>query len=284
MPGTVPVFESVGAALAFVRAKWRFVLVVAMATALAQSPFLLFGANLIWVIAVMGAFVAAYAVLTAAALNVRRAGENRVVADTGRLAAAMAIVGLLLIVMSVVILFAASIVLTAPYQQELKAAGEDQAAINAIVNRVLTEQQGSMSWITATFAVLVFAVTTRLYLAAPATIDQRRIVVFESWRMTRGNFLRIAGARLLLLAPAFVFVSALQTLVGYALGAPTGDPIALLAFSRSNPVGFAVFYTASIFLQFALYGPLEAGLSSYLYRGLNSSTERTMASKPVPPG
>jgi hypothetical protein len=119
-------------------------------------------------------------------------------------------------------------------------------------------------------AILVFALTTRFYVVAPATVDRRRITVFESWRMTRGNFLRIAGARLLLLAPAFILAWALQTLIARLLGAPSGDPIQVLQYSQSNAVGFAVFYTVSLFVQLAVVSALDAGLSASIYRRLNA--------------
>jgi hypothetical protein len=117
-------------------------------------------------------------------------------------------------------------------------------------------------------ALLVFAITTRFYLAAPATIDRKRVTVFDSWRLTRGNFLRIAGARLLLLGPAFILASALQALLATVLGAPTGDPISMLNYAQANRLGFAVFYTISIFLQIVIYSVLEAALSAKIYRRL----------------
>jgi hypothetical protein len=268
MAGNVPIFESVGAALRYVRENGRFVLTVGAAAAIAQGVVLLLGANLLWIIVVLTASVFAYTALIARALNLPAAPDRNLIGHAARVGAAMAIVGLLLIMLFIGLMFLGVAVLTAPYQEEIKAAAENQAALNEIMSRALTSRPEVMSWTTALAAVLVFAITTRFYLSAPATADQRQITVFDSWRATRGNFLRIAGARLLLLGPAFVFVSALQTLLAYAFGMPAGDPIALVAQSRTNPIGFAVFYTLSFFLQVTLYSALEAGLSSYLYRGL----------------
>jgi len=267
----VPIRDSVGDAFSFVRENWRFVLAAAAAAALAQGAVLLTGPSVVWVVIVLVAIVTAYSAMTAAALGVRGKEENRLVGDTVRVGAAMAVIAMLLIMLFLGMMFIALMVLTAPYQEELKAAGENQAALNEIMNRALTSQPAVMMWMTILTAILVFAFTTRFYLAAPASVDQKRIVAFDSWRMTRGNFLRIAGARLLLLAPAFVFVSALQTLAAYALGAPGGDPVGLMAYSRTNPVGFALFYTISVFLQLVLYSALEAGLASALYSRLKSS-------------
>ena len=89
--------------------------------------------------------------------------------------------------------------------------------------------------------------------------------------MTHGNFLRIAGARLMLLVPAFIFVYALQTLIAKAVGAPSSDPFALLTYSQSNVMGFAFFYSASIFIPILVVSALAAGLSASLYRGLKAA-------------
>jgi hypothetical protein len=163
-------------------------------------------------------------------------------------------------------------ILIGPHSAEVKAAGEDQEALRAIMNRAVEDDPGVITWTMIGGVVLGFALTTRFYLAAPATIDRQRITLFESWRMTRGNFLRIVGARLLLLGPAFILVSALQALIAGALGVSAGDPVAMLSYAGANPAGFALFYSASIFLQITIFSALEAGLSANLYRSLNRPT------------
>lgn len=85
-------------------------------------------------------------------------------------------------------------------------------------------------------AVGAFAVTlavwafVRLSLAAPMTFDQRRIVVFGSWRMTHGSFWPLCGAYVLAVALALVlFVltsvisSAVVSLAVFASGGSIGD-------------------------------------------------------------
>ena len=180
----------------------------------------------------------------------------------------MAMIGVLIGIIFVMLMFITMSVLIAPYAEEVKAAGENEAAMRAIMERAMAAQPGVPFWAMAAGAVMMFLLTTRLYFAAPGSVDDGRIVVFESWRLTRGNFLRIAGARLLLLGPAFILAGALQTLAGNALGAPTSDPIALFAYGQNNPVGFALFYSVAIFLQLSLFSALEAGLSAYLYRAV----------------
>jgi hypothetical protein len=267
-PVQLPIRDSVGAALRFVRENWRFVFSVAAIAAVGQGVILIAGPNLIWMLGLLVAVTGAHTALTSAALDIPRPFISRLGGDMARVAAAMALIGFFLAILFIMIMFVTMSVLIAPYQAEVLAAGEDQVAIQAILERAVAGQPHVTQGAMLVAAVLVFAITTRFYLAAPATIDRKRVTVFESWRMTRGNFLRIAGARLLLLGPAFIFASALQTLLANALGAPIGDPVATLNYGAANPLGFAVFYTASIFLQIVIFSVLEAGLSAKIYRAL----------------
>lgn len=264
----VPIRDSVGAALRFLRENWQFVVSVAAIAALAQGAFLLLGPNLAWMAAVLLAVLGAHTAITSVAIGAPRPVAKGLVANAARVGAAMAMIGFFLGILFFALSFITVTALIAPYQEQVKAAGEDQAALQQIMEQALQGQPNVMFWAVAAGTVLLFAVTTRFYVAAPATIDRKRITVFESWRMTRGNFLRIAGARLLLLGPAFIFVSALQSLLATGLGAPTADPISMLTYAQGNPLGFALFYTASIFLQIVIYSALEAALSARIYRAL----------------
>lgn len=262
----VPIRDSVGEALRFTRENWRYVLSAAGLAAAAAGASALIGANLIWMLIVLVALLAAHTALTSAALDLPRGFTNRLTADSARVGAVMAMIGFFLAIIFFLLLFVAMSVLIAPYQAELQAAGEDEAAVRAIMNTALESNPGVIAWTMLVGAVVAFAVTTRLYVAAPATIDSGRIKFFESWRLTRGNFLRIASARLMLLGPAFILVYALQALVARVLGAPGGDPFALLAYSQQNALGFALFYSASVFVQIAVFYALEAALSAKIYR------------------
>jgi hypothetical protein len=267
--GAVSIRDNVGAALRFARENWRFVLAVGGFAAAAQGLVLLFGLNPLWIVTVLLAVLAAHTALTSAALGLPRPFVNRLPGDSARVGAAMIILGALCAIVVLTVTFVAMSVLIAPYADEVRAAGEDRAAVRAITERALQSQPAALSWVSFLIAALLLALTTRFYLAAPASIERKRIVLFDSWRMTRGNFLRIVGARLLLLGPAFVFVGALQTLVAMALGAPSGDPLALINYANTNPAGFSGFYTVGIFLQVCLYSALEAGLSASFYRALS---------------
>jgi hypothetical protein len=257
--------DNVGAALRFVRENWRFVAIAAAVSAAAQSVALLvlgstpFGALLVGLIT-----AATYAALTRAALSGTQSIQQGLALDGARVFAAMAAVGFFLSLIVIMLVFVAMSVLIAPFDAEVKAAGEDQAVLMDIMNRAGEANPGVIFWTIAIGAVLIFLITSRFFLAAPATVDQKRIVVFQSWAWTRGNLLRIMAARLMVLLPALILVGALQTLVALMLGAPTGDPATLMAYAAANPA----FHAVASFLQIALYSALEAGLSANLYRSL----------------
>jgi hypothetical protein len=261
--------DNVGAALRFVRENWRFVLVVAAIAAFAEGvTFFLMGATLSWMLLLGVITAAAYAALARAALFGPSGVQQSLPADGARVFAAMAVIGFFLTIIFIMLTFVAMSILIAPFEAEVKAAGEDQAALMEIMNRAVEGQPGTLAWTIVAGAVIVFLLTSRFYLAAPACVDQKRIVVFESWKWTRGNLLRIIGARLMLFIPALILVGALQSLVALAIGAPGGDPGALAGYAAATPAGFAAFYAAASFLQIAIYSALEAGLSANLYKSL----------------
>lgn len=275
--GAVPIKESVGAALRFVRENIRFVGTVALCAAIGQGVFALAGANLFWLIAVLIALVGAHTALTSAALGITPPISQRLVGDATRVTGTMAMIGFILAIVFLMLTFTAMSVLIAPYQTQLQAAKGDAAAVQTIFDTATASNPNVMTIASVVGFILMFAVTTRFYVAAPATIDRGRITLLGAWRMTRGNFLRIAGARLLLLVPAFIFVGAIQTLIARVVGAPSDDPFALSTYSQSNAVGFALFYTVSILIQIGIFSSLEAGLSAYLYKGLKASEPQAPA-------
>ena len=118
------------------------------------------------------------------------------------------------------------------------------------------------------YAILWFALTSRLYLAAPASAEQGRILTFETWSWTKGQTLRITAARLMLLAPAYVLVSALSLLIGRAVGIDILNPMTAAEVAQANSLLYLGFVFVSGLINLALYTALEAGLSIYLYRGL----------------
>ena len=121
------------------------------------------------------------------------------------------------------------------------------------------------------FYLLVwFYLTTRLYLAAPASVDRGRILSFETWSWTKGATLKIMGARAMLIGPAFVLTFALTYLLSRAAG------IALFDASGGSPqpgpaLAFAII---TAFLGYLVSDALSANLSSALYRDLGGLKAR----------
>jgi hypothetical protein len=84
----------------------------------------------------------------------------------------------------------------------------------------------------------------------------------------------------MLLIPAYILMFALTTLLGRVFGFNMLDAGSLQAAVSANPVGLIVFEFVSSFVVLALYASLEAGLSSYLYRGLKPADP--IAARPPP--
>jgi hypothetical protein len=262
-----PARESIGAALRFVRSHWQTIAMAAGAVALAQAAaMLLTGPSLIWMVVLIAGFAVTYALYLNAALG---AGDPRqgIAGHAGRLVLGMGMIGVFVFIVMLMVIFVAMYVLIAPYSAEIAAAGENEAAVRAIMERALAANPNVFLFSLTAGMVLLFVLTTRFYFAAPATVDRRRVTVFDSWRMTRGSFMRILTARIVLLGPALILVGALQSLAAMLLGAPS-DPASLIAYGQTNRVGFALFYASAIFFQLSIFSALEAGLSANLYRAL----------------
>lgn len=264
-PGFGPVWASIGAALRFAVENWRFVLMVAAVAAAAHALALaLLGASLLWLFgfAVLAAIV--HAVLTRAALSgpgvVRQTARD----DALRTLAALSIVALLGLLVFIVGTTLAQAILIAPYVDQATAAKADSAAMQALMERAIREQPNAVAGIGLVGALILFALTSRFYFAAPASVDQRRVLAFQSWAATRGHTLRIMVARLVLLGPALILAGAVQAIAGALLGVSFQDTAAVLQRAFADPV----FWGAMQMLQVALYGALEAGLSAHLYRNL----------------
>jgi len=266
--GRVPVRESVGAALRFLGDNWRVAALVGACVALAQTFFLLVLGPLSFPFTLL-VVAAAYGYLLAVALGRTDARTFGAITQNGtRIIGAMAIVGFLLAVVGVVAFFVATSVLMAPYAQELQGAQENEAAVQAIAERAMAEQPGVMQGVLIVAMLIWFWLTSRLYLAAPATVDRQRITVFESWVWTRGNAFGVMAARFIVLAPAAALIVALQLLIARVLGFSPLDLQGMASAAAANPVGFVLFSAVSQFVQIGFLSAIEAGLSAYLYRGL----------------
>lgn len=275
----LPVRDNIGAALRFVRENWRFVLSVAGIGAVAHLLALMgLGAlPLVWLLALAVITSAVHAALTRAALSGAAAVAPNILRDASRVAASGAIVGFFFVIVAFLITYVAMSILIAPFADEAKAAVNDQAALTALMQRAVSEQPAVVFGSALAGFIILLLLTSRLYVSAPASVEQGRIVVFASWRLTKGHMLRIAAARLALLAPALIFAGALQSLIGMAVGVGSGDPFAMAASAQSNPYGFLAFFAGAQFIQITIYSALEAGLSTYLYRSLKPQEQAPAA-------
>ncbi|MEQ1618605.1 MAG: hypothetical protein ABL883_09715 [Terricaulis sp.] len=256
---------SVGAALRFVREEWRLVLLVAGIGAVAQALALAaLGATLSWPVAFLLIAIAGHAALTRATLSGSARVQLNLAGDTLRTLGCVAIVGLFAAIVFIVVLYLAMSALIAPYMEQAKAAGENEAALRAVLETAIAAQPDLLRWIGLAGAVIIFALTSRFFFAAPLSIERGKVLAFQSWAATRGYLLKIMLARFVLLAPALTLAGALQSIAGVGAGVPVGDPILIIQRAFSNPL----FWGALQFLQIAVYGALEASLSAHLYRRL----------------
>lgn len=275
--GKVPVQESVGAALRFLRENAQFSAVLAVAGAAVATVIAMISLKVAALgvpLSVLSTFVAAliYAGFTIAALDGAAGVGQRIVPDGGRVWAAMLVVGFFLCIVFIVLAIPGFILLGAilgpRYAADLQGVSGDQAASVALMERMVSENPGVWLGFALVYGLIWLALTSRLFLSAPASIDAKRILTFETWPWTKGNMLRIMGARLMLLAPAYILVSAISYILALSLGINILDPESLQSFSQSNTAMFALFSFVTTALQLFLFRSLEAGLSAYLYRGL----------------
>lgn len=275
--GRAPVRQSVGMALRFAVENWPFlatvsaigaaatVLITAFSMAVPPAGFLASLAQ-----GAVQAFV--YATFVGAALYGAAAARSRWSRDGGRVWMAMLIVFFFLFIVFTVLTIPVMITLFAGpfgrYATELQGAGDDQQAVMAIMVRAVEENPAVILFVFLLYTGIWLLLTSRLYLAAPATVDQGRVLVFDTWKWTKGAMLRIAGARLLLLFPANVLAGALGYLVGRVVGIDTLDMASLAQAAPNNPTGVLIYSGVSGFITLMLYSTLEAGLSSYLYQSL----------------
>jgi hypothetical protein len=111
-------------------------------------------------------------------------------------------------------------------------------------------------------------VGVRLCLSFPATVAEKRVLVAQTWPLTRGQFWPILGAWALINIPLITLVMLLGAVVGALVGAPEPDEASLTQL-------LAIGLFPSIIASFLLT-PLNAGLAAFLYRGLRPPQDPPM--------
>lgn len=271
-----PARDSVGAALRFVRLQWRRIGLIALVAAAAAAAINLAslgaGAPLSLVIALVSTLIQAgiYAALLGASLA-PSAPPMSIVGNTGRVWAAMLIVGFVLVLAMLVLALPLGVVLgpyLQPYAQQIVAAHGDQAAFMPLLERFSEQQPGVFLGIFFAVAAVWLLLSSRFFLAAPASVDAKRIQTFETWPWTKNNMLRITVARIVLLGPALVFAQTLSILSARALGFDMLQGGDIAAFAARNPAAFIAFSFAQQFVLVLVYNSLEAGLAASFYKAL----------------
>jgi hypothetical protein len=111
-------------------------------------------------------------------------------------------------------------------------------------------------------------VAVRISLAPAATVSRRRISVFDTWRLTKGQVWPILLATILISVPS-IGAGLVVGLVQNQAGEPTGPRGALqIAMPGALVVGLVPGLVVA-FLQL----PLSVGLVAYLFRGLRPPEE-----------
>jgi hypothetical protein len=119
------------------------------------------------------------------------------------------------------------------------------------------------------FAAVMIFVSIRVGLAPAATIARGRVAVFQTWRLTKGQFWRIFAATLLsswpMIAAQFIATPLVSLLSGQASPATPTD----LPLVQAAPIAVALAMVLA-FVQL----PVSVGLTAFLYRGLRPAGER----------
>ncbi len=271
--------DASGAALRFARMNWQAIAVIAALGAaastavsfvtleLGQSQALL---NMALSIAATMVGAGVYTALIGKALPLPHE-PARFLERTMRMWAAMAVILFFLFIVTFAFAMVCVIALAPllkPYEGAIQAAGQDQAALMQVGARFAQDHLPVVAVLTLAFGAIILLLTSRFYIAGPATLDQRRILTFETWKWTRGAMFQIVGARLLVLGPAYVLAGALSLILARGLGfdALNGDQMQSIA--EHSPALFAAFTLVSEFVTIFLYQSLEAGLASAFYRAL----------------
>lgn len=93
----------------------------------------------------------------------------------------------------------------------------------------------------AGLGAMVF-VWVRLSLAWPMTFDRRRVILFESWRLTRGRFWKLFGTYLLVLGLAMV-VGLMLLVISAAVAAVVGGLKAMGQITRPDMSSLGAYFT-----------------------------------------
>ncbi len=115
----------------------------------------------------------------------------------------------------------------------------------------------------------VIFISTRLCLVQAATVAEQRMMIFQTWSWTKGNFWRILAGALIMIVPLFL-VSQIVLLVlqNILIGEQSIDTL-----EGANPVSLFVLGVLSVILFKYPLTLMWSGYISYLYKGMRPSDE-----------
>ncbi|HEX8570917.1 MAG TPA: hypothetical protein VF699_13495, partial [Caulobacteraceae bacterium] len=269
----VPVMEAARAAYRFWREAWRptlgALLLLAAAAAL-QYYFTMTGRTGLGLLASLGAFAAsmvAYGALFRLAFADLRPEEAARTGPGGlqwggmetRLLLAMLLVFLLAFVAMILFVFVfviAIMVAAGGAAAGLEGADSPQEVAEALGPRGLI----TLGVVFLAAAVLAIWVSVRLVLVLPATAGSGKVQVFETWRLTKGQFWRIFAAMIIASAPAILW-----SMFSGAVDGAMGEEGAREGTRVLPPAAAAVMAVLGGLVTGVLQAPLTAGLGAFLY-------------------
>lgn len=277
--GKVSVFDGVGSTM---RA-WRTDISFNLLAGAASATVLIFSMLFVGVSASINPSlgILAFAMLTLVYAGIYTVFLQRAAAPTApfafkgilenapRIWSALTIVGfflfLILILCAMCVAIAVSVSLSPEQMQSVQG---DQAQAQALMLGFLNERPWFGPTALLLTSLVILTLSSRFYLAAPATYDMRRIKSLDAWKWTRGAFLKVLGARLLLMLPSAIVVYSIPALLTYAFGYKPYDVASEQAFSQANAGLYLLVNFIGTALVLGVLLPLDASLSTYFYKRL----------------
>jgi hypothetical protein len=272
-PGKVPILESAKVGFDFMRANLPAIGPAAALGALLLVTFSLWNAtpagSLLLVLLI--AFGVAFRAFTfRLALGQQSGGPLglKLGREEFNLFAASMVIGFFMVIVAVMgfVLFAFVLSIAAAQagvtQDQLQG---DEAEMRAAVLAILQSPQATPALAVPVLVALGMAyLSARLALAGPATIGERKLMAFSTWRWTEGNGLRILAACFLVIAPLGFALLFVVNIIAGLVAAATGVTAA------TGPSVLVLGVVAFVF-GLGVYGvilPALSGVTAHLYKGL----------------
>lgn len=193
--------------------------------------------------------------------------------DEARLMAAHGIYFALFMFLGFIAMFLAFVLfvpVVAMQLPDLSSIENDQAAMQVAIEEFFTSPSGIFIGLVYLIVVSIplLYMSARLVTFPAATLQRKRIMIFETWDWTKGNVWPVMAAMLLSLAPlwllsmAGVFIASTMTGLPIMVGGLTAGEVVL-----SPMMGFVFGLITGVFsIPFTI---ASAGLSAFMYKGFD---------------